>query len=120
MKEARRELESVYDKLTEIQRNIAQIILEIPSGKIASYRCIALIYKRRHGRELVPLVVAQTRIRLYELLTHNTKVPLHRMATQNDLHSANDSGETKWYNKVLRGREGTYDYDNPDNAWWEG
>ncbi len=118
MKEARRELESVYDKLTEIQRNIAQIILEIPSGKIASYRCIALIYKRRHGKELVPLVVAQTRGRFYKLLTHDTMVSLHRMATENDLNSTKDSEETRWYNKVLRGREGTSD--KPDNAWWEG
>ena len=117
MREARKELATIQDQLTETQWNLAQIILEIPSGRIATYGCLAEIHERRHGQALVPVMVGKTRVRLYELLTHDTHVPLHRVATQDDLYSEQDSSYTRWCNMKLRHEEGTYDGHDP---WWWG
>ena len=87
------------------------------SSRLATYGCLASIYHRRHGHQIGALTVANARKWLYGLLTHDTRVPLHRIASEGDLHSKNDSPETQCYNRVLRGREGTYDGHDP---WWWG
>ena len=117
MKEARRELEAISEQLTETQWKLVQIILEIPSSRLATYGCLALIYYRRHDHQISAQMVARTRKKLHGLLTHDTRVPLHRIASEGDLYSKKDSPETQCYNTVLRNREGTYHGHDP---WWWG
>lgn len=94
--------------------HVTQIITEIPSGHLATYGCITKIANQCFGHTLIPRNIAWLRAHLYSLLTHNTHVPLHRVAKAGDVESLEDSDETKDYNDRLRGQEGSLE--NP--VWW--
>ena len=116
MAEGMEELNQVASQLTPWELDVANIITEIPSGRLATYGCLARFAAKRYGHnENAALAVANFRNKLYGLLGHDTTLPLHRIATQDDRHSRKDSPTTKSYNDRLRAREGTLDL--PD-AWW--
>lgn len=112
------ELQSLEKQLrsskNEWQWHVAKIITEIPPSHLATYGCIAKIANQHFGHTLTPLNVAWLRKHLYALLTHNTHVPLHRIAKAGDVKSLADSPETREHNDRLRGREGSLE--NP--VWW--
>lgn len=112
------ELQSIEKQLRnskdEWQWHVTRIITEIPSGHLATYGCIAEIANQRFGHTLIPRNVAWLRRHLYGLLTHDTHVPLHRVAKVGDVESLADSGATKECNDRLRGQEGSLE--NP--VWW--
>ena len=93
------------------------MILEIPSGRLATYGCIARIAVHRFGPHgsFTARRVAEFRRTLYEILGHETQVPLHRIAKQGDLTSQADSPETGYENNRRRQREGT---PRDSAAWW--
>ncbi len=98
----------------EWQWHVTRIITEIPSGHLATYGCITEIANQCFGHTLIPRNVAWLRKHLYGLLSHDTQVPLHRVAKTGDVESLADSDETKEYNDRLRRREGSLE--NP--VWW--
>ena len=117
MESAQEELRVIEGQPTKWEWNVAQIILEIPPGRLATYGCLAKIAAQRH-RNYSPKAyraIGELRKKLYGLLTHDTKVPLHRITTQGDLYSENDSNKTRRENRKRRAEEGT-PYDN--TAWW--
>jgi alkylated DNA nucleotide flippase Atl1 len=99
----------------EWQWHVAQMIATIPSGQLATYGAIAAAVNHIHGHSINARNVAWLRGKLYELLTHDTAVPLHRVAKAGDIESLYDSQETKSINDELRRREGSLH--NP--IWWE-
>jgi len=98
----------------EWQWHVAQMITIIPSGQIATYGTIAEAVNRRHGHRINARNVAWLRAKLYELLSHETAVPLHRVAKAGDVESLADSAETKEINDDLCGREGSLQ----NTVWW--
>ena len=70
---------------------VAKVISEIPSDYLATYGCIAEFVNQRHGLNISPRNVAWLRKYLYQLLTHETEVPLHRVAKIGDVNSLEDS-----------------------------
>ena len=102
-------------ELSKWEQAVAQAIKEVPSGRLTSYGCIAEIVNRRLNRHGRPpsRAVAMVRMKLYGLLGHKTKLPLHRVATQGCMNSENDSDETKRENAKRRKTEGT------PNTWEE-
>ena len=83
------------------------IATRIPSGYLASYGSIARAVRSEHDLAIIARNVAWMRGRLYELLSHETTVPLHRVACKGDVGSLSDSPKTKSYNDRLRGEEGS-------------
>lgn len=105
------------DSPGEWQWHAAQVIAEIPSGRLATYGCIAQIANQRLGCNLNARNIAWLRRHLYGLLVlgHDTRVPLHRVAKVGDVESLADSEETRRYNDRLRGQEGSLSDPDP---WW--
>ena len=103
------------DSKGEWQWHVTLIIMQIPSGHLATYGCIGNVANQLFGHNLIPRNVAWLRNRLYGLLTHDTLVPLHRLAKAGDVQSCADSEITKPYNDRLRGQEGSLT--NP--VWWD-
>ncbi len=120
------------DHLMGFHEAVIKAIKKIPSGKLATYGCIAEVANRtrRDGPKHIALNVGKLRRTLYDCYRKKGyglkedsdefkeyPIPLHRMATQGDLCSANDSPITGAENCVLRKREGT-----PccESAWWDG
>ncbi len=95
--------------------HVAQAIAEVPPGYLATYGAIAEVVNRRHGLNILARNVGWLRGKLYELLTHDTQVPLHRIAKAGDVDSLYDSETTKSYNDRLRIEEGSLE--NP--RWWQ-
>ena len=87
--------------------HVTKVITEIPSGHLATYGCIAETVNEKFGYGIIPRNVAWLRKYLYGKLTHDTFVPLHRVAKAGDVHSLADSPETKSYNDKVRGMEGS-------------
>jgi len=102
------------DSPGEWQWHVAQMITTILSGQLATYGAIADAVNRRHGLSINARNVAWLRGKLYELLSHETAVPLHRVAKVGDIESLHDSEETKGINDERRQREGSLQ--NP--IWW--
>ena len=98
----------------EWQWHVTLIITQIPFGHLATYGCIGNVANQLFGHNLIPRNVAWLRSHLYEELTHDTPVPLHRLAKVRDVQSLADSEITKQYNDRLRGQEGSLT--NP--IWW--
>ena len=94
--------------------HVTRVIAEIPRGHLATYGCIANTVNERFGHAIIARNVAWLRGYLYGILTHDTLVPLHRVAKAGDVHSLADSSETKSYNDRRRGMEGSLT--NP--IWW--
>ena len=120
MKGARKELERIQGQLSDWELDVAQAILEIPSGKLATYGCLARMVAERRGASFgrePSRAVAKLRRKLYGLLTHDTPFPLHRVASKGDLYSKKDTEKTRTYNNRLRDEEGTLREDDP---WWCG
>lgn len=116
--EMKRELQRFEKQLRnskdEWQWHVTRIITEIPSGQLATYGCITEIANQCFGHTLIPRNVAWLRKHLYGLLSHDTQVPLHRVAKDGDVESLADSDKTKVYNDRLRRQEGSLE--NP--VWW--
>lgn len=81
----------------------------IPPGHLATYGYIAKIVEARHGVRVRPRNIAWLRKRLYKIFTHDTEVPLHRIAKAGDVDSLADSEETQACNKQKREAEGSWD-----------
>ena len=79
----------------------------IPSGRLATYGYITSTVANRYGVQVSPRNVAWLRKYLYGILTHDTEVPLHRIAKVGDVGSLADSEETRGYNKLKRKQEGS-------------
>jgi len=99
----------------EWQWHAARVISEIPPGYLATYGKIADIVNRRYGHHINATNVAWLRRKIYELLTHDTQVPLHRVAKKGDVDSLGDSETTKSYNDRLRVQDGSL----KNTLWWE-
>ena len=116
--EMEKELQSIEKQLRnskdEWQWHVTRIIMEIPSGHLATYGCVTEIANQCFGHTLIPRNVAWLRKHLYGLLSHDTQVPLHRVAKAGDVESLADSDKTKIYNDRLRRQEGSLE--NP--VWW--
>ena len=103
------ELKRIEEQLREKEWrwHVTKLIAQIPPSCLATYGCIAAIANNRHGLKIIPRNVAWLRKHLYCLLTHDTQVPLHRVAKFGDVNSFADSVKTKSYNDKLRGQEGS-------------
>ncbi len=106
------------EKLKPWEKKVVQAIKKIPRGKLATYGCIAKVA----GNPNAALAVANLRGDLYECyrklhIAGEYPIPLHRMATQGDYCSKNDSPTTGAENFKLRKEEGT---PCDDSAWWDG
>ena len=86
---------------------VTQIIAEIPSGYLATYGRIAEIANQQLGLNVNARNIAWLRRHIYELRTHDTTIPLHRIAKKGDVNSSADSETTRRYNNRLRGQEGS-------------
>ena len=113
MKEEFQRIEELLRK-KEWRWHATQIIAEIPSGYLATYGCVAEFANQQHGLNIIARNVAWLRKHLYELLSHDTQIPLHRVAKVGDVNSLKDSVKTKSYNDRLRQQEGSLT--NP--RWW--
>ena len=94
-------------RVEEWRWQVTQIIAQIPSGYLVTYGRVAEIANQTYGLNIGARNVAWLRKHLYGLLTHNTQVPLHRIAKIGDVHSFADSKETKSLNDKLREQEGS-------------
>ena len=75
-KEGTEELKRIKRKLTEWEWDVAQVITEIPRGKLTTYGCLTKIAGRRHGHDpTASRAVGNLRNKLYRLLTHDTESP---------------------------------------------
>lgn len=86
---------------------------EIPPGYVITYGGLAARANRKYGLNVCPLNVGNLRRKLYHMLSHDTKVPLHRIGTKGDDKSLEDSNETQVYNQRLRSAEGSW----PKPTW---
>lgn len=108
--EVERELRQSKD---EWEHKVYLLILEIPSGHVITYGGLARRANALHDLNIVPRNVANLRRKLYGWLTHDTDVPLHRIATQGDAQSKFDQPLTQQYNERLRTAEGSW----PQPQW---
>ena len=112
------ELRNIEEKLKKSENqwhwHVAQAISEVPRGYLATYGAIAEVVNQDYHLNIGARNVAWLRKKLYSLLSHNTKVPLHRIAKEGDVESLGDSETTKMYNDRLREEEGSLA--NP--KWW--
>lgn len=106
---------NLRDSKNEWQWHVAKAISVVPSGYLATYGAIAGAVNRQHGLSITARNVAWLRKHFYWLLSHDTRVPLHRIAKVGDINSIYDSETTKTYNDRLRGEEGSLE--NP--RWWQ-
>lgn len=90
------------------RRHAYNEIKAIPSGYLASYGRIASLVGQKTGHNPGARSVAWLRRELYKILTHQTKVPLHRVAKAGDIHSLADSDDTKDFNDTIREQEGFF------------
>ena len=97
----------------EWEFNVYQLIKEIPKGCVITYGGLAKRTNARFGLNINPRNVANLRRKLYGLLTHDTDIPLHRIAKQGDSKSKYDRPETQVYNQRLRSAEGSW----PEPTW---
>jgi alkylated DNA nucleotide flippase Atl1 len=79
----------------------------IPHGMLASYGRIAELTNAAVGTTITGRQVAWLRRQLYGFLTHDTEVPMHRVAKQGDALSLHDSDDTRGINTELRTEEGS-------------
>ncbi|GAA5482735.1 MGMT family protein [Haloferula sargassicola] len=77
----------------------------IPKGMLASYGRIAELTNLAAGTAVSARQIAWLRRRLYGFLTHDTEVPLHRVAKMGDVASKHDSEDTRRINTELRIQE---------------
>jgi alkylated DNA nucleotide flippase Atl1 len=89
------------------------LIQELPAGCVITYGGLAKRANSRFGLNLVPRNIANLRRKLYLRCGHDTNIPLHRIATQGDGMSKNDSPITQVYNQRLRSAEGSW----PEPKW---
>ncbi len=105
------ELDSIKSDLklssNEWRWNVTLLITGIPSGYLASYGILAHIYQHQYNRPISARNIAWLREYLYRKLGHDTEIPLHRIAKQNDIYSHFDSEETQIENNKRRTEEGT-------------
>ncbi len=101
------ELEELLAERDSWRRITFEEISRIPSGYLATYGRIAEKTNER-GHGISARNVAWLRERLYQVLGHETRVPLHRVAKQYDVDSLHDSEETKQINDVKRRTEGFF------------
>ena len=106
MEEELKRIESQL-RVSEWRWQVTQVIAQIPSGYLVTYGCVAEIANKTYGLKIGARNVAWLRGHLYGLLTHDTQVPLHRIAKIGDIDSITDSEETKICNDRLRGQEGS-------------
>lgn len=85
----------------------------IPSGMLATYGRIAELTNAAAGTTISARQIAWLRKQLYGFLTHDTDVPLHRVAKQGDVWSNHDSDDTRLINTELRTEEGSIN----GNSW---
>lgn len=105
--------EQLRKSKNEWQYKVYQLINEVPPGHVITYGGLAKRANRKYGLNINARNVANLRRRLYGLLTHDTEVPLHRMAKAGDALSQFDSPETQKYNQRLRTPEGSW----PEPKW---
>ena len=79
----------------------------IPPGFLISYGRLNRLASERIGVSPGARQIARLRRKLYGLLTHQTSVPLHRIAKKGDVHSLADSVQTRAENNRRRGAEGS-------------
>ena len=85
----------------------AKEIDSVPRGRLATYGYIANVVNGKYGLSISARNVGWLRKYLYGKLSHDTNVPLHRIAKQGDVLSCWDSDETKACNAKKRGEEGS-------------
>ena len=113
-----RELQMSIEKLLGKSKNqwelkAYRLIKKIPKGWVITYGGLAKRVNGKHGLKIIARNVANLRNKLYDLLGHESNVPLHRIAKKGDSRSEYDSPKTQEYNKRLRGAEGSW----PDPRW---
>ena len=107
-------MSKIYEKLEsylsgeEWRRHAFNAIDAIPYGHVATYGYIASQVESQTGSNPGSRNVAKLRRRLYGILSHDTTLPLHRVAKQGDGESNYDSEETKEINKKRREAEGFF------------
>ena len=109
-----------YEKILRNSRNewhwkVACLITKIPKGYLVSYGDLANYANKKYSLNLRALNIGWLRRYLYKILTHNTTVPLHRIATKGDVDSGKDSRKTRALNNKLRAREGIF----TKLKWWK-
>lgn len=93
----------------EWRRHAFNAIDAIPYGHVATYGFIAKQVESQTGTNPGPRNIGELRRTLYGILTHDTALPLHRVAKQGDAQSNYDSEETKKINTQRRDDEGFFD-----------
>ena len=111
MTKAERELNGIRWELSEWEWAVAEAILKIPPGHLITYKCLSVFATGKDASR----ATGNLRNKLYRLLGHRTKVPLHRVAKQGDLTSEYDSPKTRRENAKRRKKEAT---PQDGSAWW--
>ena len=96
------------------RRNVFDLILRIPAGYLISYGDLARWANREHGLHIGPRNAGWLRARIYDIVGHETDIPIHRIATQGDAESTKDQPYTQVVNRQKRTAEGTY----PHPKWY--
>ncbi|PTX95996.1 hypothetical protein DB345_09345 [Spartobacteria bacterium LR76] len=91
----------VFLDQTPWRRQAYNEICATPTGQLVSYGVIADIV------DVSPRNIGWLRRELYRILSHETNVPLHRVACQGDVYSLKDSEKTRQVNTRLRTKEGS-------------
>jgi len=81
---------------------------DIPSGYLISYGELARQANHKFGLRLGPRNVAWLRGKLYGILGHDTDIPIHHIANQDDAESTKDHPHTQKINREKRTAEGSY------------
>jgi len=96
----------LMDSKNDWRWRTAMLFCRIPYGRLITYGELAKSINAKYSLNITARNVAWLRKYLYRLLTHQTTVPLHRIAKKGDIHSRFDSIKTKSYNDKLRQMEG--------------
>ena len=103
-------------ELNEYERAVAVLICRIPYGQVASYGSVARWAEHKFGyTKGNARVVANVRMKLYELLGHHSALPLWRVTTGDDERAVKDSTRTRALSVQERVDEGSWD----SPVWFE-
>lgn len=88
-------------------------ICKIPKGKIASYQTVSEYCNSKYYTSITPILLANLRRELYRKTSRATDIPLHRLASKNDICMRKDSAQTRRDGMKRRTEENTYNM-----IWW--
>jgi alkylated DNA nucleotide flippase Atl1 len=83
------------------------LIHKIPRGYLITYGDLAKWVNKEYGLKIISQNTARLRGEIYDLIQHDTDIPIHRIAKKGDTESSYDHKVTQQFNRRKRGDEGT-------------